>query len=122
MIDIIKIDTTRLILLLLSSAGLACAQSTGAITGAVRDSSGAMMSGASVSAVQQQTNERFEANTDPGGRFSFPRLPVGDYRVEATHQGFRRFFAPRVAMLSFSAAVIGIGLLLSEVPADGAGV
>lgn len=67
------------------------AQSTGLITGSVEDSSGAVVAAAQVVVVQAQTSQRFETTTDPQGRFSFPRLPVGNYRIEASQRGFRRF-------------------------------
>jgi outer membrane receptor protein involved in Fe transport len=66
-------------------------QSTAVISGRVEDSSGALVPGASVAVIQQQTDQRFDAVSDNQGRFSFPRLPVGNYRVEVTHPGFRRF-------------------------------
>lgn len=70
---------------------LAWAQSTAVISGVVEDSSGALVPGAAVAAVQQQTDQRFEATSDDQGRFSFPLLPVGNYKIEVTHPGFRRF-------------------------------
>ena len=112
-IDSIRLNTNHLIVLLFS-AGLVCAQSTGGITGSVQDSSGALVAGASVSAVQQQTNERFDANTDKEGRFSFPRLPVGDYRVEAAHQGFRRFVSEAIRLDADQTRQAAIVLQLGE--------
>src|SRR5689334_9462403 len=83
----------RLLALAVVCASLSLAQSTGVISGSVEDSTGAVIPGAAVSAIQQQTSQRFDAVTDAQGRFSFPRLPVGSYRVEAGRQGFRRFIS-----------------------------
>ncbi len=72
-------------------SALAWGQSTAVISGIVQDTSGAVVPGAAVAAIQQQTDQRFDASSDAQGRFSFPRLPVGSYKIEVTHPGFRRF-------------------------------
>src|SRR5262245_35540989 len=72
-------------------AALSFAQSTGVISGGVQDSTGAFVPGANVSAILQQTSQRFETSTDDQGRFIFPRLPAGNYLVEAGRKGFRQF-------------------------------
>src|SRR5262245_15047255 len=80
-----------LIALTILSATHALAQSTGVITGSVQDPTGAVVPGAAITAIQRQTDQRFDAVSDAQGRFSFPRLPAGNYRVEVSRQGFRRF-------------------------------
>ncbi|MDX1983381.1 MAG: TonB-dependent receptor [Bryobacteraceae bacterium] len=74
------------------------AQSTGLITGTVQDSSGAVIPTAQVSATRQGTSQRFEAMADEGGRFSFPRLPVGSYVIECRQQGFRSFVSESIRL------------------------
>ena len=66
-------------------------QSTAEIRGVVQDESGAVIPGATVTAINALTGLERTAVSDSGGRFNFPRLPVGTYRVEATLQGFRKF-------------------------------
>jgi outer membrane receptor protein involved in Fe transport len=85
-----------LLVLALLTAGLLPAQSTGLIAGTVEDSSGAVIPNARVAAVQQGTSLRFEAAADEAGRFSFPRLPIGNYRIECQQQGFRRFVSETI--------------------------
>src|SRR6476661_5387687 len=67
------------------------AQSTGTILGTVADTSGALVPDAQIKVISQSTGQQWQANSDSAGRFSFPRLPVGDYRLEAVHTGFRQF-------------------------------
>src|SRR5262249_34855534 len=67
------------------------AQSTAEIRGTVQDASGGVMPGATVTAINELTGLERTGVSDSGGRFNFPRLPVGNYRVEATLQGFRKF-------------------------------
>jgi len=69
----------------------AFAQSTAEIRGIVQDESSGVIPGVSVTAINQLTGLQRSAVSDSGGRYNFPRLPVGTYRVEAELQGFRKF-------------------------------
>jgi hypothetical protein len=74
------------------------AQSTGAITGSVQDTTGAVVPAAAVVVIQEQTGQRIETTSDDQGRFSYPRLAVGNYRLEATRQGFKRFVSETIRL------------------------
>jgi hypothetical protein len=65
------------------------AQTLGTITGDVKDASGAVIPGASVSAQSTATNATREAQSNEAGAYSFPALPPGPYIVKAELQGFR---------------------------------
>jgi outer membrane receptor protein involved in Fe transport len=75
--------------LLVSVPALLLAQSTGSIVGTVADTSGAVFPQAAVKVINKSTDQQSSTTTDSAGRFSFPRLPVGDYRLEVSRQGFR---------------------------------
>jgi outer membrane receptor protein involved in Fe transport len=47
---------------------------------------------------EQRTSLRLSATSDGAGRFSFPRLPVGNYVLEAQVQGFRRFVSQPIRL------------------------
>src|SRR5262249_6377208 len=66
-------------------------QSTAEVRGTVQDVSGGVMPGVAVTAINELTGLQRTAVSDEGGRFNIPRLPVGNYRVEAELQGFRKF-------------------------------
>jgi outer membrane receptor protein involved in Fe transport len=83
--------SSRALAILLASAIPVLAQSNGHILGSVQDTSGAVVPAAAVRAVNTRTGLEFAADSDAAGRFNFPRLPVGDYRVEASKEGFRKF-------------------------------
>ena len=77
---------------MLAFAGVARAQQTidvASISGRVVDSTGAVVPGATVSATNVDTNVSATSPTDQEGRFRFPYLRVGTYRVVAALQGFR---------------------------------
>ncbi len=88
----------RLVTLILLLVGSLNGQSTGLITGTVSDSTGAVVPSAKVSATRQGTAQKFEAAADDAGRFSFPRLPVGDYVIECRQQGFRGFVSEAIRL------------------------
>jgi len=64
-------------------------QTLGAITGTVSDPSGALVSDATVKAVNIATNLEVTAHTKASGSFLIPDLPVGTYRVTVTKEGFK---------------------------------
>jgi hypothetical protein len=72
--------------LLISSACFA--QGGGKITGIVKDPSGAVIPGATVSLTNTATGARRSTTTDDQGAYSFPALPVGQYDLEARATGF----------------------------------
>jgi hypothetical protein len=63
-------------------------QTLGAITGTVTDPSGAVVSDATVRAVNIATNLEVAAHTK-NGSFVIPDLPAGTYRVTVTKDGFK---------------------------------
>jgi hypothetical protein len=64
--------------------------STGAITGAVRDASGAVLQGAAITVKHLETGLTRAAQSDASGNFTIPSLPVGAYVLTAEKMGFRR--------------------------------
>lgn len=67
------------------------AQSAGLVAGTVQDATGALVPGCHVRAINELTGLSWTAESDATGRFRFPRLPVGQYRVEISKEGFRIF-------------------------------
>ncbi|MBV9405341.1 MAG: carboxypeptidase regulatory-like domain-containing protein, partial [Acidobacteriaceae bacterium] len=69
--------------------GAALAQTiTGAVSGTVRDQSGAVMNGVAVSVHNTATGLERETRTDSSGDFVISALPFGSYRLETTKAGF----------------------------------
>src|SRR5512143_764969 len=62
---------------------------SGTILGSVRDSSGAAVSSATVTVVNQQTGFRREVPTDRNGDFEVPYVPLGQYVVTVKSPGFK---------------------------------
>jgi Carboxypeptidase regulatory-like domain len=63
-------------------------ETTSAIQGQATDSTGAVIAGATVTIIGIETGSRRTARTDQAGRFNFPQLKPGAYKVEIEAQGF----------------------------------
>ncbi len=64
---------------------------TGSISGVVTDANGGVVAGATVTLVNEQTNEKRSAATNEDGRFNFAALQPGIYLVRTEQQGFQTF-------------------------------
>ena len=65
------------------------AQTLGTITGEVRDPSGAVLPGVTVTATNTATNAARSTVTNELGLFDFPALPPGPYSVKSELEGFK---------------------------------
>ena len=62
---------------------------TSNITGTVRDSSGAIVPGATVTAKNESTGVTYTQTISDSGVFAFSSLPVGNYTITVEKQGFK---------------------------------
>ena len=77
------------LMLLLSGAGWAQHSVTSAtLSGRIEDASGAVVSGASVTATHHETNQQLTTTSDDDGRYRFPYLRIGDYDLKVDASGF----------------------------------
>src|SRR4051812_42194138 len=65
--------------------------STAELAGIVRDSSGAVLPGVTVTVTQTDTGFTRSAVTDEAGAYLLPNLPTGPYRLEVSLQGFKSY-------------------------------
>src|ERR1700676_2710465 len=63
---------------------------TATILGTVKDATGAVVPGASVTAKNVDTGSSRTANTESDGSYRFSALPVGNYEVDIEHVGFSK--------------------------------
>jgi hypothetical protein len=92
----------------------AWAQATAQITGTVRDESGAVLPGVTVTATQTDTGFMRTSVTEGTGVFVMPNLPTGPYRMEATLQGFRSYVRTGIVLQVGAAPVINPVLAIGE--------
>src|SRR5688572_10998769 len=78
-------------LLLATGAAEAGAQTnTGQISGTVRDSQGGVLPGVTVTVTNLDTGIAWTAVTSEQGTYTVTNLPVGNYKVNAEIEGFRK--------------------------------
>ena len=102
------------VVLLLLSASNVWAQATAQINGNVADTSGAILPGVTVVAIQTDTGFRREGVTDGNGSFALLNLPIGSYRLEASLAGFRNYVQTGIVLQVNSNPVIRVTLQLGE--------
>jgi outer membrane receptor protein involved in Fe transport len=76
-------------LVLAGTSAVEAQLTTGSILGAVSDSGGGVIAGATVTAAQRDTGFTRVGKTDSAGSFSFPSMPLGRYDIKVEHEGFK---------------------------------
>src|ERR1041385_2630130 len=106
-------------LVLMSGMAITCktgwAQATAQITGIVRDSSGAVLPGVEVKAIQTDTGIMRMTISNETGLYVLPNLPLGPYRLEATLSGFRSFVQTGIVLQVNSNPTINVVLQVGQV-------
>jgi Carboxypeptidase regulatory-like domain len=64
---------------------------SGSLQGVVKDQQGGVVPGAAVTITQTGTGVTYSTTTNSQGAFRFDQLNIGQYRVEASKEGFKRF-------------------------------
>lgn len=109
-----------LLILALALAGLSqvmlAQQTLGAITGTVTDPSGAVVSGATVKAVNIATNLVVVAHTK-NGSFQIPDLPAGTYRVTITKDGFKTETHTKILVFGNRTTTVDTSLVVGSISA-----
>lgn len=105
---------TLLALLLITSRYLA-AQSTANLTGTVTDSSGAIVSQATVLCKNAGTGLTYHAVTNDEGLFRFAELPIGVYDLTISHSGFATSSQQNIALSTGHSVDVPIRLVVGQV-------
>src|SRR5437667_7076951 len=111
-------------LILLLTASAAWAQATAQMSGTVRDESGAVLPGVTVTVTQVETSVTRTAVTDETGAYLLPNLPTGPYKLQVSLQGFRTYeqtgIVLRVGATPVINAVLAVGSVEETVTVEGA--
>src|SRR5438105_4045126 len=87
-IEWVGVRWVAMIVLLLMAIPSFAQLPTGTILGVVKDSSGAVVPGVSLTITNTDTSLTRTGTTTEDGSYRFPALPVGRYRLEVTEAGF----------------------------------
>src|SRR5579862_8483344 len=104
-----------LIFVLAGTPTIFCQQTTGSIVGTVTDQQGAIVNIATVKATNTDTGFTRSAPTNGSGEFRIDYLPVGNYSVEATAAGFKKYVQRNVALTVDQTQTLGITLEVGAV-------
>src|SRR5438552_3248573 len=112
----LKARSIPMAILIALTATLALAQfETATLTGVVTDSAGAVVPQTDVKAINEATNVESNATANAEGRYFFPNLRPGSYRVTASAQGFKQFVSTGVVLQVNQAARLDIQLTVGAV-------
>jgi uncharacterized surface anchored protein len=78
-----------ILLLVAGACDLKAQVASGSILGTANDTSGAVVASANITCTSAETGVVRKATTDSTGAYLFAALPVGNYDLEASSQGFR---------------------------------
>src|SRR5581483_6786420 len=102
-------------LLIMAAVCTIAQQTAGNILGAVTDPSGAGIPSATVNCISELTGETHVGSIHPSGDYVCAALPIGEYRVEVSAQGFKRFVRQGITLEVNQNARVDVHLEIGQV-------
>ena len=87
---------------------------TGRVSGTVNDPTGAVVPGATVTAVNTETGIKQTTHSDQQGFYSFPSLPVGHYELTVRASGFKDYKQTGLILDVNTALLVDVPLQIGE--------
>ena len=91
------------------------AQGAGAIQGTVRDTTGAVIPGATISVTSTETNLQRQVTSNSAGLFAVSDLTPGKYRVQVSMQGFQTSIREDVELVVGQQLSLNVALQIGEI-------
>lgn len=88
---------------------------TATVSGAVTDSSGAMIPEAVIRILNVETGSSRSLKTDASGRYTAPDLPIGSYEISVEMTGFQKSVRQGIVLTVGRNAVVNLALQVGEV-------
>jgi len=85
-------------------------QTSGSISGEVKDEKQAVVTNATVTVRNVKTNETRTTSTDGDGRYRFTGMPVGDYEVSVESTGFAKYVQSGITLVLNQPATVDVQL------------
>ena len=95
-----------------------CQEFRGTISGAVSDTTGAMIAGAKIVATETRTGTRAQTVSDTSGQYTIPFLAPGDYQISATAAGFKEYVRKDLHLGSGDHPVVDVRLEVGDTTAS----
>ena len=106
------IKATRVLMLLTALLACLCtaalAQTSGSISGEVRDEKQAVITGATVTVRNISTNETRTVQTNEDGRYHFAGMAVGAYEIAVESAGFAKYQQSGITLALNQSAVVDV--------------
>ena len=110
-----QIPALLMVLLLSASAAFGQANANAAdIQGTVKDSTGALVANATVTARNPSTNVSRNATTNDEGFYRIVNLPPGDYEITVEAANFKKAVIPKITVTVGQAATVDVTLELGQ--------
>ena len=109
-----KILAFSTVFLLLSVSLIFAQKQTGMVEGIVTDSERTPLPGVTMTIKSPGIRTR-SITTDINGRYRFPALPPGEYSIEATLQGFRKYTQEKIPVTLETAITVNIRLEMGTI-------
>ena len=103
-----------LLLLLTTSAALHAQSTFGTILGSVKDSTSAVVPGATITLTNKGTTAVRTATSDGSGEFTLSNVDVGNYSIAITAPGFEKYSLPELALTARESRRIDASLKLGQ--------
>lgn len=88
---------------------------TAAVRGAVADEQGAALAGADVTITNVDTGFSRSVKSGPDGEYNFPDLPLGLFKIRATHTGFKTSEETGITLHANDSLVVNISMKVGAV-------
>src|SRR5215472_3743410 len=111
----VLLQSSFLAIALLSAPTARAQQTLGGITGTVTDASGAVVVGATVSLVGDETKLTRTQTTNASGVYLFVNLPIGPYTLSFTQAGFQAQTIPAILVQANRTASVNVELKVGNV-------
>jgi len=95
-------------------AAHAQAAGTASIQGAIADSTGAVIPGATVTLTETATHVQRAAVSDSNGLYTFPNVPVGTYSVEVRMTGFQTYTQTHIVLEVGSSISVNVKMQVGQ--------
>ncbi len=105
-------------LLLVNMPGNLClgqSVSIAEVSGVINDATGGGIPGAQVKITEVEKQFSRSAVTDPSGRYTFPNLPVGPYRLDVSATGFKTYVQSGIVLQVGNSVSINVSMQVGNV-------
>lgn len=107
--------TAALLFAFIAAVPLPAQQTLGALNGTVLDSSGASVAGANVTVRNTQTGLERTTTSQDSGFYQIFNLPIGNYSVRVSHEGFDTTDMPAITIQEATATTVNVSLRVGHV-------